>query len=108
MRFHAAHGVSEQELTVGNEFEVTVEVDYPFERALESDNLSDTLNYAELYDVVAAQMAIPSALIERTAGRIIDAIKLRFPLVEGGRITLVKLSPPITGQVAGAAVTVSF
>lgn len=108
MRFHASHGVTEQELAVGNEFEATVEVDYPLERALVSDDLSDTLNYAELYDVVAAQMAIPSALIERTAGRIVDAIKTRFPLVEGGKVTLVKLSPPITGQVAGAAVTVIF
>lgn len=108
MRFHASHGVTEQELAVGNEFEVTLEVDYPLELALESDDLSDTLNYAELYDVVATQMAIPSALIEKVAGSIINAIKIRFPLVEGGKITIVKLSPPITGQMAGAAVTVIF
>ena len=46
MRLHACHGVLKQERTVGNDYVVNVSVDYPFEPALESDDVSDTLNYS--------------------------------------------------------------
>ena len=70
LRFHAFHGVMEQERRVGNDFEVSLTVEYPFEKAMESDDLCDTLNYAELYDVIAAEMRQPSDLLEHLAGRI--------------------------------------
>ena len=44
LRFHAFHGVMEQERRVGNDFEVSLTVDYPFEKALTSDDLDHTLN----------------------------------------------------------------
>ena len=56
LRFYAYHGVMEQERRVGNEFEVTLEVYYPFENALKSDELEDTLNYTALYAIVERQV----------------------------------------------------
>ena len=53
----------EQERRVGNDFEVSLTVDYPFEKALTSDDLDHTLNYALLYDVIAAEMQQPSKLL---------------------------------------------
>ena len=98
----------EQERRVGNDFEVSLTVEYPFEKAMESDDLCDTLNYAELYDVIAAEMRQPSDLLEHVAGRIIRAVKAQFPLVKGGSISVAKLTPPIKGQMESVAVTVEF
>ena len=108
MKFHARHGVAEQERMVGNDFEVSVELCYPFEAALESDDLADTLSYAEAYDIIAAEMAIPSRLLENVAGRIIKSLTAKFPLIEGGMVTVAKITPPITGEMASVAVTVEF
>lgn len=108
LRFHAFHGVMEQERRVGNDFEVSLTVKYPFEKAMESDSIDDTLNYAELYDVIAAEMRQPSQLLEHVAGRIIKAVRSRFPLIAGGSLTVTKLTPPIKAEMSGVAVTVDF
>ena len=110
MRFYAYHGVMEQERKVGNDFEVTLEVWYPFEKALESDNLDDTLNYATLYAIVEREMAQPSQLLERVAGRIIATIKNELQLVTAGVISITKLHPPFKCDMpnGGATVTVKW
>lgn len=108
LRFHAFHGVMEQERRVGNDFEVSLTVEYPFEKAMESDDLCDTLNYAELYDVIAAEMRQPSDLLEHVAGRIISAVRSRFPLIVGGELTVAKLTPPFKAEMQSVAVTVKF
>lgn len=108
MPFYAYHGVLEQERTVGNRFTVSVTIDYPFERAMQTDELDGTLNYAELYALVQREMKTPSKLLEHVAGRIINAIRREFPEVTGGRITITKQKPPIPGSVSPSAVTVEW
>ena len=44
LRFRARHGVMEQERAVGNTFVVALRLDYPFEEAMQTDNLEATLN----------------------------------------------------------------
>ena len=106
MRFYAYHGVMEQEGKVGNDFEVSVEVWYPFEKALESDNLEDTLNYATLYGIVEREMAVPSKLLEHVAGRIIGAIKNEIPKVKSGVVSVTKLHPPFKCDMPSGGATV--
>ena len=101
MRFHAHHGVMPQERQVGNDFEVTVSLQYPLDKAAMNDDLADTLNYAEVYATVAAEMATPSQLLEHVAGRIIRALRTRFVAVS-------KLTPPFKCQMAAVTVTLSF
>ena len=48
MQFYAHHGAFEQERLVGNDFEVSLRIEYPLDRAAESDNLADTLNALNL------------------------------------------------------------
>lgn len=108
MKFHAHHGVMPQERQVGNDFEVTVSLQYPLGKAAMSDDLADTLNYAEVYATVAAEMAMPSQLLEHVAGRIIRALRTRFPLIEGGMVTVSKLTPPFKCQMSAVTVTLSF
>ena len=51
MRFHAHHGVLEQERLTGGDFLVSLSASYPLWKATESDDVTDTLNYAEVYEL---------------------------------------------------------
>jgi dihydroneopterin aldolase len=104
MRFYAYHGVMEQEQRVGGEYLVSLQVEADLSRAAMSDSVADTVNYAELYDVVRREMAVPSQLLEHVAGRIGKAVMDTFPQVTGVDVTLTKLNPPMGADCAGASV----
>ena len=108
MRFFAYHGVGSQERRVGNDYVVSLRVDCTMERAMESDALEYTLDYAALYALVAAEMATPSLLLEHVAGRICRSLTRTFPAVSGGRLRIAKLTPPIPGEIGEAAVVVEW
>ena len=108
IKIHAYHGVDKQERIVGNDYLVRVKVKFDITKAAKSDSVSDTINYADIYDVVKCEMSTPSNLLENVVYRIMKAIKQNFPLVEGGEIEIVKIKPPIAGDVTGATVSISF
>ena len=76
------------------------------ERAMETDNVDDTLDYAALYALVKKEMAEPSELLEHVAGRIVKAITTSFPKVTSVDLELTKLNPPMGADCEGAAVEV--
>lgn len=104
MKFYAWHGVSPQETRVGNTFVVNLILTAPLENAIASDDLDDTVNYAEVYAIVKEEMAIPSKLLEHAAGRILNALKRAFPQLLAIRLKLSKLNPPFGGDVYSASV----
>ena len=104
MKFYAFHGVMEHERKVGNTFIVNLELFTNLSKASETDELSDTINYAEIYDIVKNEMEIPSKLLEHVAGRILQRIKKEFPAIEKVEICLAKEKPPIGGEAESAAV----
>lgn len=106
VRFHAFHGVMPQERKVGADFLVNLRVGYPLEKAMQSDEVSDTLNYAALYEVVKAEMMQPSNLLEHVAGRIADAIVKHFPQVTSIDLALTKQNPPMGADCDGAGVEI--
>ncbi|MDR1337051.1 MAG: dihydroneopterin aldolase, partial [Tannerella sp.] len=79
MKFYAYHGVFPQETRVGNDFTVDISYAFAAEAALESDKLHDTVNYADVYGIVKAEMERPSRLLEHVAGRIFHALRAAFP-----------------------------
>ena len=109
VRLYAFHGVSTQEQTVGNEFEVSVAVSYPPSViAAVSDGLDDTISYAEIVDIIKKEMKIPSQLLEHVAGRIAGALLTRWPAIASGYVKVSKIAPPISAQLASASVTIDF
>ena len=108
MIFHAFHGVAEQERKVGNRYTVDLKLSFDFRRAMDTDALEDTVNYALIYETVKQEMAIPSRLIEHVAGRIVRRIRKDFPVIETVEIRLAKRNPPFGGDVREAAVVVSL
>lgn len=106
VRFYAFHGVMSQEQKVGGEFIVDVRVGYPIAAAMESDEVSDTLNYAELYELVKQEMDTPSQLLEHVAGRIVKKIDEQFPQVTSIDLKITKKNPPMGADCDGAGVHV--
>ena len=104
VRFHAHHGVLEQERVTGGDFLVSLRMGYPLEKALETDCVDDTLNYAEVYEVVKREIAVPSSLLEHVAGRIIETIRREFPKVETIDLMLTKCNPPMGADCDGGGV----
>lgn len=104
MNFYAFHGVAPQERTVGNTFIVDLLLTADVEAATVSDNLDDTINYAEVYAVVKQEMDRPSLLLEAVAGRIVAALHKEFFRIMKVRVKVAKLNPPFGGDVRSAAV----
>lgn len=104
MKFYAFHGVLPQETLVGNHFVVGVTLVAPLERAVASDALENTINYADVYNIVKQEMQIPSKLIEHAAGRILYALKAGFPELKEVEVKLSKMNPPFGGDVRSASV----
>ena len=67
LRIFARHGVLPQERTVGNTFEVSVRLDFNALRAMISDSIDDTVNYAEAVEIIRGEMSMPSQLLENVA-----------------------------------------
>ena len=108
MRFFAYHGVMPQESVVGNEYVVDMEVDVDYSLAMSTDDLNDTVSYADIYDAVKAQMSVPAKLLEHLAARICGAVFEKCPLVKKIKIRLVKRNPPMGADCDGAGVEVEF
>lgn len=108
IQIYAHHGVSSQERMVGNTFEVSLKIAYPFIPAMYSDDLNDTCNYAHIYQIIVDEMRIPSQLLEFVAQRIITALKEEYPNITSGEIKITKVTPPFTCQLAGVSVIVQF
>ena len=105
MEFKAYHGCLEQEKIRGNVFIVDFKGSLDLSAAAESDNLNDTLNYGEIYEIVAEEMSIPSELLENVAGRIMKAIEERFPQLVRFSVRVSKKRPPVEGVAQWSRVT---
>lgn len=108
LKFHAFHGVLPQERLTGNDYTVDMRIKYDVSGALTSDDVNDTLNYAEVFQLVAQEMSVPSALLERVAGRIGDRLFRRYPGIEEVELIIVKQNPPMGADCKGAGVEVRF
>ncbi|PLX10397.1 MAG: dihydroneopterin aldolase [Marinilabiliales bacterium] len=98
MEFFAYHGCFTEEQIIGTKFRIDLFLEVNTVDAEQSDNLSDTVNYQEVFMLVKEEMKIKSKLLEHVGRRIIDKIKLQFPEVEKARIKIRKLNPPLGGK----------
>lgn len=106
VRFHAFHGVLPQEGIVGNDYLVNLVLDYDFSSAMKTDDLQETLNYAEVYQKVREEMAVPSKLLEHVAGRIAHRLFSDFPEIQKLQLSITKVNPPMGADSDGAGVEV--
>lgn len=106
LRIFARHGVGSQETLVGNEFTINLKLKADISRALSSDNVADTVSYADVYEAVKAEMDIPSKLLEHVAGRIAGRLFRTFPQIEEVHLKLAKRNPPMGADIEAAGVEI--
>lgn len=99
MSFHAHHGCFKEEQAIGTFFLVDVVLSVDTQKAERSDDLHDTVNYADVYQAIKAEMMIPSHLLEHVARRIADRIFTAFPAVSDLAVKIDKCNPPLGGQI---------
>lgn len=104
LRFYAYHGVGAQETQVGNEFVLDLRLRMDWTCAIRSDDVNDTLSYAEAYEAVKDEMARPSRLLEHVAGRIARRLFQDFSSLEEIELRLVKRNPSMGADIEGAGV----
>lgn len=104
MRFFSHHGVTEQERVIGCHYLVNLTLTFDCSAAACSDELADTVNYAEVYGVVREAMACPSRLIEHVAARIARAVFALSPGIAALTVRLSKQNPPMGADVRSASV----
>ena len=95
MQFFASHGHYDAEQVKGGRFTVDVEIDMGDPEAVETDKLSDTVDYARIYSLVKKEMAIPSKLLEHIAGRIFKAVRSELEGQAKVKVRISKLNPPL-------------
>lgn len=107
MEFHAYHGCLSHENELGNTFMLNLTIKLDTKLAGQTDSLSDALNYQEVYDVVKEQMEIKSNLIEHVAQRIVDAVLKNFKQIQGVKLQLSKMNPPLGAKVGAVTIKLS-
>jgi dihydroneopterin aldolase len=99
LSFYGYHGATAAEKETGRVFEVDCELEVDLAQAGKSDQLADTIDYRQAYDVIKETVEGRAfSLLEGLAGHLADRLLDRFPVY---RVTLRvrKMNPPIPGQI---------
>ena len=105
IRVYAYHGHLPEEATLGGHFRLNVYVTLDTSLVETSDNLSDTIDYVKIIEVVEEEMKKRANMIEVPAKRIADAI-IKFNHAEHVKVELEKILPPIDAKFDNISVTV--
>ena len=106
IHIYANHGVMQQEREVGAWFIIDIRLTMNDHSCANSDEITGTVSYADVYEIIFNEMKQPSNLLEHVCKRISDSIYSAFAQVEKIKITLCKETPPMGGDRLKAAVTI--
>jgi dihydroneopterin aldolase len=102
------HGVLPHEAVDGQEFIVDLKVDLDLRAASISDDLNQTINYADLAQIVHDNIVGERVqLIERLAGRIADEIIATYTQIRSIQVTVHKPHAPVNVDFDDIAVTIT-
>lgn len=101
------HGCSEEERSQEQLFIVDTELYLDLARASKTDDLGDSIDYAQvLTDIKKIVGGTSRNLIETVAQDICDFLMRKYLLLDGVKIILRKPEPPVAEKFAGAAVEI--
>ena len=102
------HGLFEQERKDGQDFFVDLTLEVDLKAASQSDAISDTVNYAEITDLVVDEITSnPVNLIEKLAARIAERVLNQHLKVKSVTVTVHKPQAPVAAQLKDIAVVVT-
>ena len=108
LRFYAYHGAEPQEAIVGAWYTVDISIKADATLAVQSDELSGTINYAKVTEIIKQQMVIRSALLEHVAGRIANTLLDSFPAINSLTVKVCKEHPPVCAPCAASGFTLTI
>jgi dihydroneopterin aldolase len=89
------HGVHPLEKKVGASFKINIQIDLDTSVSIQS--LSDTLDYAQVFETLKKEFQIKEDLLEVLIERIIASIALLSSNIKTIDISIIKLNAPING-----------
>lgn len=105
MRFYGHHGVFPEENQLGQRFIVDADLYLDLSRAAATDELLETINYADVAETVREIVeGVPFRLIETLTERIISAILEKYILVQEITVRVIKPDPPFAVHFEGVTV----
>lgn len=104
VKIYAYHGVLPEENIIGTYYILNAEIYTDLWDAAASDDLNDTISYADINEIIHDEMKIPSKLLEHVAGRIINKINEKFNQISYIKLRITKTSPPMKGEMKGASI----
>jgi len=104
IRLYAYHGCLEEEAVIGGNYIIDVKIYTDYSDAAKKDDLSKTVDYCDVFEIVKREMKIRSKLIEHAARRIAIALKKEIRGIEKVSIKLTKIAPPVNGNVGSVSV----
>lgn len=108
LRARGHHGVLDHERATGQTFLVDLELELDITQAAATDDVADTVNYAEVAAVVERIITGPPVnLIETLAVTMAETILAEFSRITSVVVTVNKPQAPIPADFANVAVTVA-
>lgn len=106
---YARHGVMPEERCLGNQYRINVSLRIDATHYDDkSDDLSSTISYADVYELLVEIMSRPKSLLESVAVGFVKEAKRRWPSIKSGSIDIVKTTPPIAEFIGEAGINYSF
>ncbi|MDD3772990.1 MAG: dihydroneopterin aldolase [Weeksellaceae bacterium] len=99
IRIYSNHGCLDEEALIGSDYVVDLEIEADLDKATQTDELNDTVDYVHLNRIVKEEVSVRSKLLEKVALRVLERIGAEIALVHWAKIKLSKLNPPIGGNV---------
>ena len=106
IEFYGYHGASDEEQTIGHRYSVDAELWLDTSIAGSRDSLDDTADYGKVVEqIVEIGTKRKFRLVEALAATIAASLLEQFD-IEGVRLTVRKLNPPVPAVVASAGVII--
>lgn len=109
LRIHARHGVLPQERVVGAWFYVSLEAEFNCTpEAFLDDQLSGTINYADIVSCIEKQLGTTSQLLEHLVYRTGQSLLDTFPQINHLSLSISKENPPMKAQCDEIGIKINF
>lgn len=107
MEFYGYHGVFSEENRLGQRFIVDLMVEADLKAAGKSDDLTQSINYGELYSLCKKIVEGETyKLVEAVAERIAEECLSQFSRANSCTVKVIKPDPPIPGHYESVAVEI--
>ncbi|MBP2033919.1 dihydroneopterin aldolase/2-amino-4-hydroxy-6-hydroxymethyldihydropteridine diphosphokinase [Clostridium algifaecis] len=105
LEVYAFHGVNQQEKELGQKFLISIKIYMDLRKAVKDDDISKTVNYAELCEEVESEFKrCKYDLIETAGEKLTEFILLKYDFINGVELIIKKPWAPIGKPVSYAAV----